>query len=231
MNFIVKITTILNPLDLLAPHSCRGCSHLGEVLCGCCKKHIISLKHDICPICKTQLKNHRCPNCKDLPPIHYLGERQGLLATLIHDFKYNSTRAIGVKFAEILNETLPKKFPKNSILVPLPTSTKHIRARGFDHTLFIAKRLVKMRKNLKLEQILLRAKNTVQVGADKKTREAQAESAYGINPKIKVSPKTTYILFDDVWTTGASMQAALKKLQEARAKNFILVLLAVNRLD
>lgn len=218
MGFIVKNTTILNPLDLLAPHSCRGCGRLGEVLCDCCKKYIISEK--------------RVGKPKDCPkniPIHYLGEREGLLATLIHDFKYHSVRAIGVKFAEVLDETLPK-LPENSVLVPLPTSTKHIRARGFDHTLFIAKRLAKKR-GLKLEKLLLRAKNTVQVGADEKTRKVQAASAYEINPKIKIDPEKTYVLFDDVWTTGASMLAASKKLREAGAKNFIFVLLAVNRLD
>lgn len=230
MNFIVKITTLLNPMELIAPHSCRGCGHLGEALCDCCKKHIISAKNDLCPLCKSKLNNHRCPECKNLPPIFYIGERKDLLATLVHDFKYDSVRTIGVKFAEILNETLPKKLPKNSILVPLPTSTKHIRERGFDHTLFITKRLAKMR-NLKLKEPLLRARNTVQVGTDKRTRESQANSAYAINPKVNIDQSATYILFDDVWTTGASMQAALKKLREAGAKNFIIVLLAVNRLD
>lgn len=218
MGFIVKNTTILNPLDLLAPHSCRGCGRLGEVLCDCCKKYIISEKRETKP-----------KDCPKNISIYYLGEREGLLATFIYDFKYHSVRAIGVKFAEILNETLPN-LPENSVLVPLPTSTKHIRARGFDHTLFITKRLAKKR-NLKLKKLLLRAKNTVQVGADEKTRKIQAASAYEVNPKIKIDPEKTYILFDDVWTTGASMLAALEKLREAGAKNFVFVLLAVNRLD
>lgn len=86
-------------------------------------------------------------------------------------------------------------------------------------------------RNLKLKELLLRARNTVQVGTDKRTRESQANSAYAINPKVNIDQSATYILFDDVWTTGASMQAALKKLREAGAKNFIIVLLAVNRLD
>lgn len=218
MSFIVKNTTLLNPFDLLAPHSCRGCGRLGEVLCDRCKKYIISAKHGVRP-----------KKCPDSIPIYSLGKREDLLATLIHDFKYHSVRAIGVKLAELLNEALPE-LPKGSILVPLPTSTKHIRARGFDHTLFVAKRLANKR-GLKLEKILLRVKNTVQVGADQKTREAQASSAYEINQKIKINPDKTYILFDDVWTTGSSMLAAAKKLREAGAQNFIFVLLGISRLD
>lgn len=230
MSFIVKNTTFLSLLDLIAPHSCRGCERLGEVLCECCKKHIVSTQNNICPNCKKILRNYKCEKCAKNIPIFYIGERKDLLADLIHDFKYNSVRAIGVEFAKILDETLPKNLPENSIIVPLPTSTKHIRERGFDHTLFIAKRLAKLR-HLKTEKTLLRVKNTVQVGTDRKTRLAQADSAYIVNPKIKVNPKTTYILFDDVWTTGASIKASLKKLRKAGAKKFVVVLLAINRLD
>ena len=230
MSFIVKNTTLLSPLDLIAPHSCRGCGRLGEVFCDCCKKYITSAQNNVCPNCKNLLQNYKCKKCNKNLPIFYLGERRDLLADLIHDFKYNSVRAIGVKFAELLNETLPQNLPKNAVIVPLPTSTKHVRERGFDHTLFIAKRLAKMR-HLKVEKLLLRAKNTVQVGTDEKTRLIQANSAYLVNPKIKINPETTYILFDDVWTTGASIKASLKKLRGSGAKNFIIVLLAVNRLD
>ena len=214
MSFIVKITTILNPLELIAPHSCRGCGRLGSVLCDRCKKYIIPCQNNI----------------KDFPPVFCIGERKGILALLIHDFKYHSVRAIGVKLAELLDESLPQDLSKDAIIVPLPTSTKHIRERGFDHTVFIAKRLAKLR-HIKTENLLLRAKNTVQVGADKATRITQANSAYTINPKLKINPDKTYLLLDDVWTTGASMRAALKKLREAGAKNFIIVLLAVSRLD
>ena len=230
MSFIVKNTTFISLLDLLAPHSCRGCGRLGEALCECCKNNIISAEISICPNCKNKTKNHICEECKNLPPIYYLGERSDLLAKLIHDFKYNSTRAIGIKFAEILNETLPKSLPESAILIPLPTSTKHIRERGFDHTFLIAKHLAKLR-HYKLHKLLLRAKNTVQVGTDKKTRIKQADAAYELNPKIKIEPKATYILLDDVWTTGASMKSAIKKLRQAGAKHLIVIILAVNRLN
>ena len=214
MGFIVKITTILNPLNLLTPHSCRGCGRLGEVVCDCCKKYIVSAKFTSHP-----------QNCPTSIPVYHLGKREELLSILIHDYKYYSVRAIGAKFAEILDESLPK-LPRNSVIVPLPTSTKHIRARGFDHTLFIAKRLAKKR-NIKLEKALLRANNTVQVGADKETRKVQADSAYEINPRAQIDPTKTYILFDDVWTTGSS---AAKKLREAGAKKIVFVLLAVSQL-
>ena len=219
MSFIVKNTTILNPLDLIAPHSCRGCGRLGEVLCNCCKNNII--KH------RTATKPKNLP--KKFPPVYVVDQRSGLLDALIHDLKYNSTRALAPKLAELLDSSLPA-LPPDSIIIPLPTASQHIRARGLDHTLILAKQFAKIR-HLKIARVLTREKNTVQVGADRKTRLAQAKSAYTVSKKTKINPNATYILLDDVWTTGASMKAAVKKLQQAGVSKIIVVLLAVSSLD
>lgn len=227
----VKNTTLPGPLNLIAPHSCRGCGALGEVLCNNCKKYITCCNFNKCPNCKRPLgKSHRCNHCRNLPPIYILGPREGLLKDLIYDYKYNSVRAIGKKLAECMNEALPNDLPEQSIIVPLPTATNHIRARGFDHTLKIAKHFAKLR-HLKLQKLLLRNKNTVQVGAGKQSRLTQASSAYYLKEGTKLDPTTTYILFDDVWTTGASMTSAIQKLQKAGAKKIIILLLSISLLS
>lgn len=107
------------------------------------------------------------------------------------------------------------------VLVPLPTIRKHIRERGFDHTLrlcfelenFLQKRLEKLGMQVEYRDLLVRKNKTVQVGKEKKERVKQAEKAYGIREGIKIENKTLYILVDDVTTTGASLLAAKKILQ------------------
>lgn len=107
------------------------------------------------------------------------------------------------------------------VLVPLPTIRKHIRERGFDHTLrlcfelenFLQKRLAKLGMKVEYEDLLVRKNKTVQVGKEKKKRMKQAEKAYGIREGIKIESKTLYVLVDDVTTTGASLTAAKKILQ------------------
>ena len=107
------------------------------------------------------------------------------------------------------------------VLVSLPTIRKHIRERGFDHTLrlcfelenFLQKRLAKLGMKVEYEDLLVRKNKTVQVGKEKKERMKQAEKAYGIREGIKIESKTLYVLVDDVTTTGASLTAAKKILQ------------------
>ena len=110
------------------------------------------------------------------------------------------------------------------VLIPLPTIRKHIRERGFDHTLrlcfelenFLQKRLEGLGVKVEYQDLLVRKNKTVQVGKEKKERMRQAEKAYGIREGIKIENKTLYILVDDVTTTGASLAAAKKILQTDR---------------
>ena len=110
------------------------------------------------------------------------------------------------------------------VLVPLPTIRKHIRERGFDHTLrlcfelenFLQKRLDDFGISVEYQSLLVRKNKTVQVGKEKKERVKQAEKAYGIYEGVKLDMNTLYILVDDVTTTGASLVAAKKILQTDR---------------
>ena len=225
---IVKNTTIINLLDLLAPHSCRGCGCIGQPLCDCCKNYIIKSHQNLCPVCHTPNLNGQCPNCPHLPPIFIAGTRDNLLGDLIQDFKYHSVRALAYPLAEILDHTLPTT-NQQTFIIPLPTINKHIRERGLDHTYLIAKHFAKLRgPNYHVTRLLVRTKNSVQVGSSRKTRLTQASSAYNLAPHTQIDPTATYILFDDIWTTGASLQAAYSLLQKAGAQNIIIAVLALS---
>ena len=225
---IVKNTTIIGLLDLLAPHSCRGCGQLGAALCSRCKKNILNLQHNICPNCKANNPNNNCPNCPLLPPTFISGERTGLLGELVHDYKYHSVRALARSLAEIMAKAIPTH-KQRTYIVPLPTINRHIRERGFDHTLLLAKHLSKL-TGYQINPILQRAKNTVQVGTNRTTRLNQVRDAYAIT-NTPLDSTATYILFDDVWTTGASMGECVKKLRQAGVNNIEIAILSLSRID
>ena len=108
--------------------------------------------------------------------------------------------------AAVLAEMMDLAVPDGWTLVPLPTISRHIRERGFDHIGLVAKKM-----RLPVANVLVRNRNTVQVGASREERVAQAKEAYRA---LVVDPGKNYLLLDDVWTTGSSMMAAAQKLRE-----------------
>ncbi len=238
MGFVVKNTTKCGLLDLICPHSCRGCGQLGAVLCERCKKYMLEQYQPLCPICKRKFAESAekvgnipniwagCPDCETpFAGIWAFGMREGALEKLVEEYKYQSVRAMGPVLAECLDYMLPKEL-REMVVVPLPTIGKHVRERGLDHTWTVAKLLAKKR-GWKCEKLVTRAADTVQVGAKVAERKAQATKAYEV--REKVDPGARYLLLDDVWTTGSTMLAAEKMLRAAGAKEIYAAVLAVSR--
>ena len=149
--------------------------------------------------------------------IYAVGYREGVLMKLTEDYKYKSIRKTAEVLAELMSAAIPKKFggDEEVVVVPLPTIGRHIRERGFDHTLLLAKRLAIL-KNWKVATVISRKNTTVQVGADSDKRKEQAKGAYAVSSRL--DEKKQYLLIDDVWTTGASMEAAISAIKKAGAK-------------
>ena len=133
---------------------------------------------------------------------------------LISNYKYNSIRAASYVLAELLCGVIRPGYT----LVPLPTIGKHIRERGFDHISLICKKM-----GMPIEKALLRAKDTVQVGASSEQRQEQAKGAYYARG---VDENKRYLLVDDVWTTGSSMMAACEAMRMAGTKNLAIAVIA-----
>ncbi len=235
MKFIVKNTTKFSPLDLICPHICRGCGRLGKVLCECCKNDILSAQKAICPLCKVVVAekyedvakcNHDCES--GFEEIWVGGWRESALAKLVADYKYRSVRACEDELVEILDQAIPERALMESrvIVVPLPTVGRHVRERGLDHTWRLGQKLAK-RRAWNCQRILMRAADTVQVGAQMSERKEQAERAYMLDRQIELD--VVYVLLDDVWTTGSSMNAALKVMKEGGAEKVYGAVIALSK--
>ena len=157
------------------------------------------------------------------------GWRDEKLGELVEEYKYQSVRELGQKLAEILDGVLPC-FEEEVIVVPLPTLNRHIRERGLDHTYTIAKKLARMR-GWQVEKILVRTGTNVQVGANRAERIKQASEAYGLKEDARIDRNKLYLMVDDVWTTGASMEAAARIIKKAGARKLAAAVLVIGRDD
>ena len=222
MLFDVKNTTVRILSDLICPHYCSLCGKIGSVLCDCCKNDLNADYANQCLACGSSISDY-CPTCT-LP---FSGQwtfsaRNHTLAKMISAYKYDSVRAFSIAFADFLHACLPS-LPSDTVVVPMPTIRQHIRERGFDHTLLIAKELCRKRR-LVLKSLIGRAKNTIQVGANRSERLEQAKSAYCLTSQP--NPDTPYLLLDDVWTTGASLCSACNLLKENGARHLMVAVIA-----
>lgn len=236
----VKITIEKFILDMVLPNRCVRCQREGGIFCDRCKKYISIIN-----------PGYVMNDMYGFEKLLVAGLKEGWFERMVRDFKYKGRRDYGEFLAEklgevILGEVKRMRFGdelsnksgevtcgvlrkveteikeiRQIVLVPLPTIRKHIRERGFDHTLrlcfeleeFLQKRFDDLGVSVEYQSLLVRKNKTVQVGKEKKERVKQAEKAYGIREGIKIENKTLYILVDDVTTTGASLLAAKKILQ------------------
>jgi len=142
-----------------------------------------------------------------------VGERTEALQRLIDAYKFERAKACHGTLADLLVSRLPD-LPPETVVVPIPTISAHIRQRGYDHTLLIARRLAK-KMNLRLDPALSRKTATKQRGASRKERIAQAKEAFALTSPIL--PNMPYLLIDDVVTTGSTLKYAAQLLKDAGA--------------
>jgi len=216
-------------LSILAPHYCCGCQKVGSLLCNNCKYNIVSEPYSRCLSCLQPAgTNGICQQCD----ISYsrgwcVGERSGVLERLINDYKFMRVKVAYGTLAGLLLKTLPD-LPKNTIIVPIPTVARHIRQRGYDHTLLIAREIAHRRGHT-LAQPLVRLTTATQRSSKRSERIKQAKQAFDVVGTIQ--PGVPYLLIDDVVTTGATVAYAAKKLQAAGATDVWVAIVARSPLD
>ena len=209
---------------LVCPHYCCSCGMFGEILCGCCKKYIIINAPNICLECGEATWGGVCEFCRGIDSSWCLGYRDEVVGLAAEYYKYRPIRALGVELAGMLGELLPSW--RDVKIVPLPTISKHVRERGFDHVLLVARELAKIR-GWEVKRLVRRRVETVQMGANRSTRRQQARRAYKIAGEVDSGAR--YLVLDDIYTTGASVRNVCDLLRAAGAKKIDVAVIARSR--
>jgi ComF family protein len=207
-------------VGLLAPHHCLLCGATGHVLCPACAETVGEPHEPCCAGCKKLSKNWKtCSSCKKwlvVDSVIVAAPYSSLYEALLHAYKYEFKRRAADSIAQLMCELVEKSFFNDATLVPIPTASARVRQRGFDNGRLLAQE-VSRRLQLPLKPLLHRSTNNRQVGATRKQRLEQMRHEFVLVDIQAVAGKS-FLLVDDVLTTGATVAAAAKVLKKAGAK-------------
>lgn len=145
----------------------------------------------------------------------------------IHEAKYRESKRAFELLACALAEYLcdSDDLPRKALIVPVPLGARRRKERGFNQIEEIARRAAGA-LGIKVDTALLkRTRETEsQVSLPRHAREENMRGAFGAPHPL--NPVYTYIVIDDVITTGATLQATIDALREAGAKHIIPLALA-----
>lgn len=201
-------------ISAIAPHHCNECGAEGKILCNACATNVFTTVSQNCGFCDIPTQaSALCSACKQREQIVDLwcvaDYSQPGIMRLIHQLKFESVRAAGDVCAMQLHAQLPT-LPADTIVSWLPTAPRRVRQRGYDQSKRIAQQFARLR-HLDSAPLLLRLHNQRQVGATRHERQQLAKQAYGSYPRLPACSRPI-LLVDDVLTTGASLQAAVRQL-------------------
>ena len=204
----MKKNLLASVLDLFAPNHCYICNKIGNLVCSkCLEKHNFQIQ-----TIKRQSK--RRPSRE-----FFLGDREGVLAKILDDAKFNGWQENFEILALILSRSLKKNnlfygSKDDIIIVPAPTSSRHARQRGVAHSELMAEVLAN-ELSVETANIIARTSHFVQKGASAKVRKKQALEGYQLVGEI--NRDKIYVILDDIKTTGATIDSISEILLQAGA--------------
>jgi ComF family protein len=230
------------------------CSHLlpsACIVCGVFQQHTLCLKctealnieqlsnYECCQQCGLTLQIHeitdqRCIECTTHPPYfdetYCLDRYEGRLQSALHQLKYQRRLAFAHGLVAAWDQFMAAGLSNlhADYLLPVPLSQKKLCARGFNQSWEIARRIHCASQINKNPFILLRHHHTQhQANETRANRYKAIEDMFYINPQYRESLESaTIIVFDDVITSGATLNEIARVLKDngvSRVINWVLL--------
>ena len=151
--------------------------------------------------------------------------RQAIVAHKFN-FMYNHAKHLAVSISNII---LKLFLTAPDYIVPVPTSKKRLYSRGYDPLLEIAECVSKNTGIPLNSKNLIKTKDTPHQSSttSRLQRFRNVRGAFSVKDKEFFNNKNI-ILFDDVYTTGASTYECAKILKRAGAKHIIIATVAIS---
>lgn len=219
-------------LEFIFLPSCGICGKLGEeYLCNKCEKDLE--KYAMFAKSKfneRELNNQIEKNIANNKPIYkfHIFRYEELIRDLIIQYKFNEKSYLYKTFCEFIvkNKKTLDFIKSYDIIIPVPIHKKRYRARGYNQSELISKELARRCQLKCYNDILIKkVNNNAQSTLNKNERLENVKNVYKIIKPEKINNKKV-LIFDDIYTTGATVQACALELKKAHTKEIGILTLA-----
>jgi ComF family protein len=172
-----------------------------------------------------------CPHCAGLNPAYQTGCTavlfRGPARALVIELKYHrGLHVVADMEAIFARSAVVRAHVADAVLVPVPLHARKVRERGFNQSLLLAQALARVGGG-RVAELLQRAVDTPsQTAFDRQTRQANLKNAFALVAGARLTPDLKYVLVDDVFTTGSTLNSCARVLRRAGALNLDVVTLA-----
>lgn len=145
---------------------------------------------------------------------------QGVGQEMIHRLKYKEGLFLKSDFLTLLDKYFLhyKIFLANTLLVPVPLYFWREYKRGYNQSIYLAHWLSKWAGCPVCPCLKRKHPTRTQTELNKEDRKKNVKNAFALSKKDSINANVKYVLVDDVFTTGATLNACAKVLKEAGAK-------------
>lgn len=227
--------------DLLFPKHCAGCGKFGNYICQKCRTSQPLHFPQICPVCERPAVDGRTHSgCKTPLALdgatfvfRYSPREQGSarragsykppISVLLKELKYKFGRELKDVIVSWTIEGFRKQdsfFKNKPVLVPVPLHPLRENWRGFNQAEILGREIAYKMGWEYSTKILVRTKFRKPQTEVKKAEQrfSNVRGIFTINQPLNHITSQQFILFDDIWTTGATMKEAAKVLKRRGAK-------------
>ncbi len=221
--------------ELLFPPHCAVCEQLGEdAFCRRCLAQVERIAPPYCrrcgrPLLPTAGDHVLCGECRlepgELTGARAVGMHTGVLRRAVLRMKFNRRRALieplgrllADRFAAEARQPVPLELGNLRAILPVALHPRRRAWRGFDQAVLLSRGLARHSGLPAWEGVLERVKDThQQVGLSVEQRRANLKGAFRVADRRRVVGGA-FLLVDDVYTTGSTLQEAARAVLRAGA--------------
>jgi ComF family protein len=218
-------------LDFALPPRCPGCGAIvskGRTLCMDCWSSLTFLTGQGCLRCGVPMdvEDLVCGPCLAHSPSHdgvRAAVRYGGIASDIA-VRLKHGRRIGL--AKLMAQAMARHVPSEPVLmVPIPLHRWRLWSRGFNQSMLMARELRRLSGQPVIPELLVRHKATPMLGGlGAKERASAMRGVFKVPVEARPNVRDAHILLiDDVYTSGATANAAALALKRAGAARVTLL--------